>query len=702
MAEGGKTPAASRAPSQERRGPIREAGRRARSLVRDIFVRNDEPEEAENTVNPAPQQSVQGANQTEQRPTGARRKARNTPQTHPISPSPTPSPADSPPPPGPPPPGPPGPPGPPSDPSDFSTDFSDLDSEYTSQLSGMGTPLGGSRTGESRSETDRERANRERRERRRRREEYAREREERDWHQNEDARDNGARRRGGHRRRRDAEHAHYAEGGPEPPRRPRADRFAYAEQVQQIYIPLNEQEQRELEEIREQLKHTDMGEFLLLNIDVNLERNPGTALQYARAARDRIARLHLGDSATRRIASELHSQNDEDESHFNFVVLPPEASSFAEEDKLFDGDTRTFNKVRLMFPAPARNARFYGNAGDDIIELLQEFTNRQNRLGLSREEFLSLLQQNMGGEPKRVLNQMIIDDASIPEIYRRLVSRFFRHERPREALDKMRRMTWASQTFRSLVEAEIELRRLANLYSFRYRPGANRQVAADHLYTETLINILPQDIQTIVAAREKEQCAHLRRDLYPNELEKLIRRVSDIIDERFVAHANQVEGRKEKGANPKKGKANANKNPNANAGPQKTESSNDSTQNAGQGKGPRRGKANKNANNSNGNANSNSNSNSGANGNSTQPKKGQNNPTQGGNPGKKDKNKSQFFPPCDQPSECQLCGNRRHTAQNCPYFGEGMDTITGQLCELCKCGYHQSKFCPTRRFGPKN
>ena len=132
MAEGGKTPAASRAPSQERRGPIREAGRRARSLVRDIFVRNDEPEEAENTVNPAPQQSVQGANQTEQRPTGARRKARNTPQTHPISPSPTPSPADSPPPPGPPPPGPPGPPGPPSDPSDFSTDFSDLDSTVVS------------------------------------------------------------------------------------------------------------------------------------------------------------------------------------------------------------------------------------------------------------------------------------------------------------------------------------------------------------------------------------------------------------------------------------------------------------------------------------------------------------------------------------------------------------------------------------------
>ena len=431
------------------------------------------------------------------------------------------------------------------------------------------------------------------------------------------------------------------------------------------YIPLDNAEKMELDNIKEAIKDSDFGPLLLLTINQMMNTSPGGALRYAREALNSLNDLKIKNAGASNFEEESRRQALLESEHYNVIVQPPAASTFDQptSTRSVDNSYRT-NMIKSYFQGPKH--KFSGTGpNDDVIMWLTALTSAQSICKLTRDEFIHQMCSQTQGTANEVLLDMVREGLSIPDIYRRLVIRFYSKERPKEALRKLRALNWNTQNFSSLVEGEIEIKRLANLYSYKFRPGPKRAMCRDTVYLETLLNILPPELQPVIVAKEQEACTRLGRDLTISEFESLIRRVHEMIDDKFREQANSKSNKAEK----KKGQNTPIQTENKKGAFAKKKVNTNKTD-----------------------------FDSGSQGSKSGSKKSQTGSVRNNQSSNKGHDNKKTRIPRDAPSLCVLCSCSNHNHENCPWFGQGMRTVATHECRHCSMGRHQERWCPTRRF----
>ena len=179
---------------------------------------------------------------------------------------------------------------------------------------------------------------------------------------------------------------------------------------------------------------------------------------------------------------------------FNLVVNPPD--KYGVHPTLVNNPKQHANR-KTYFEA---KYKFSGTKQDkvDICDLLRQMTLAQNNCLLSREEFKQALLQQFTTPAFALIAEWIQNGCTVPELYNKIVERFYTKEGPQQALAKLRNIMQHLKEveFFNLAQAIGEIERLARIASYRYMPGSTRAYFFTGVASEALADILPASVRT--------------------------------------------------------------------------------------------------------------------------------------------------------------------------------------------------------------
>jgi hypothetical protein len=251
------------------------------------------------------------------------------------------------------------------------------------------------------------------------------------------------------------------------------------------------------------LKETPLGKAFVLLADLALAKDRKTNINKP-SFQNLVKLIKQDQEQTETIAREALPDADSNlkrmllsapKEHIFEVEAPPQ---FAAQATLTGTNAR--DRAALLTAHFGRQtSRFSGtkDQSSEIFEILTHMTNAQSQVMLSRTEFQNLLLQRFTGQPWNLLSQWIKDGESMADIYTKCIDRFYKGENPAQAKNKLKDLL-KTHTFTSMAEASDEIARLANIASHKLVNGAGRTSYRENLASETFLELVPADVQTIL------------------------------------------------------------------------------------------------------------------------------------------------------------------------------------------------------------
>ena len=426
---------------------------------------------------------------------------------------------------------------------------------------------------------------------------------------------------------------------------------------------------------------------------------------YARSMGEGSQSSTSAEEVEEMIRSQLNALTSPDENDEKELVEPP--VYFSPVDTL---TTPTKYETRkTFFTCLNAKSKFTGDKSGpskgelEVVALLESLTIGQNHLKLSKNEFMNVFISACAGAPQTLLinklAQVVSGAVTVGQIYRVFTDCYFFEMRPEQAMAKLKAIK-QKNTFSSLADADLSIRKLAHLASLGEETQERRQLFMHKYYREALLGIIPDKyIANILENITRKKVLTNKTELTPNELLAICRVFRSDLDTYFFRKSQRVETKPDAQAKQasgggkkrnRRGNGNGDGNVNAVTRSQSQQQNKPPAQNSSaQPSGPKPSNSNNGGNGGNGQRN--------GNGGNSRPRNGGNgngNGAQGQNKQTNSwSNKKLDF------DECKLCLQTKHTYQNCPLFKDFERIVTTVPCPCPMKGFHLQKFCPIK---PKN
>lgn len=374
------------------------------------------------------------------------------------------------------------------------------------------------------------------------------------------------------------------------------------------------------------------------------------------------------------------------------ITMSPFPKSFAPKATFVGSDRR--EQIKRIFSQIPLDKRFSGMppSNDDefkkkngeIVNILTDFTNKQEDTMLSYPEFLIEFKQAFTGKALELIRRLILQKTSIMAIYKALEESFYYAETPEEAQRKLEDLTPHNHGYSQLVSLIFEVSRLANIASYVYKDEVARFHIKEQSIVQTLLKTIPNEQRHFMNAEYAKNNNLSGKQMTSGEFESMLRLHSDAIN-RSMKRSNGSRSQKERKVHAvdapfrvpfkdsKKEKLPANSSKPSRPLPSPNYSDNSSS--GKRGNGDRVGKGNS----------------------GDEKTKGRR--TRGTGKTSEPRRDKVHAPIKSKLDHCRLCNFVTHLTESCPYFLEEHRLPLPNPCSKCTMGYHDPNYCP---FVPKN
>ena len=452
------------------------------------------------------------------------------------------------------------------------------------------------------------------------------------------------------------------------------------------------------------------------------EDDVGSVQQLERVVQRQNERLE--EEMNERIRRELEALTAPDTSEQRMLVQPPPAHEFSLVPTLTSA-TR-LEQRKTFFTCLSARAKFTGapngpSKGElDVVGLLESMTRGQHHMKLSMDEFVNVFISACASTPQTMLvefsKDLLTGEVTIAQVYLQFSDCYFFDLRPEQAMTKLKGLK-VKNTFSSLADADVSIRKLAQLASLGEETSERRTLFFQKYYRETLLSVIPDKYISVILQQIDRKKTLSGRELSPSDLLGICRAFRVEIDTFFFKKAQNATQKQEGATNQaagKKGKRGGKgKGGNVNAA---TRSQKEPLAAAlGDNKAPPKPNGNggaipktTNGNGANGNGNGHSNGNGGkkngngnGNGNGKKDSKpnGNGNHSSGGNNGKNGYKGNGNYNKLSM-NECKLCLQANHSFDCCPLFKQHERVVSDHTCPCALRAFHLERYCPISK--PKN